>query len=66
VLSVVNSGPLVSADDIDRLFQPFQRLASERNSHDGLGLGLSIVEAIAWAPRRQGHGPAAARRAGSK
>jgi signal transduction histidine kinase len=47
-LEVVNTGPLVPADEIDRLLQPFQRLAPDRISHqNGLGLGLSIVAAIA-------------------
>jgi len=32
---------------VDRLFQPFQRLAAERVSREGFGLGLSIVHAIA-------------------
>jgi signal transduction histidine kinase len=47
-LSVANTGPTISATAVDRLFQPFQRFAAERTSHgDGLGLGLSIVQAIA-------------------
>ena len=50
VLSVANSGPLIDAADVGRLFEPFQRLAAGRASgHDGLGLGLSIVSAIASA-----------------
>jgi signal transduction histidine kinase len=33
---------------IHRILQPFQRLGPDRTSHDeGLGLGLSIVQAIA-------------------
>ena len=48
VLSVLNTGPAVPATAVDRLFQPFQRLAADRTSRDeGLGLGLSIVHAIA-------------------
>jgi signal transduction histidine kinase len=48
VLAVANTGPAIPAADIDRLFQPFQRLAPNRSSHrDGTGLGLSIVKAIA-------------------
>ena len=48
VLVVSNTGPVVSAPDIDRLFQPFQRLAPHRSGQqDGAGLGLSIVKAIA-------------------
>jgi signal transduction histidine kinase len=50
ILSVVNSGPLIPSAELDRLFQPFQRLGAERVGHrDGLGLGLSIVQAIAVA-----------------
>ena len=50
ILAVENSGPLVAPGEIERLFQPFQRLESERTSDaGGLGLGLSIVQAIAEA-----------------
>jgi signal transduction histidine kinase len=48
VLAVTNTGPPIPATDIDRLFQPFQRLTPNPGSHaDGTGLGLSIVKAIA-------------------
>jgi signal transduction histidine kinase len=50
VLSVSNTGPLIPPDDVGRLFQPFQRDGGGRTGrHDGLGLGLSIVGAIAEA-----------------
>jgi len=49
VLSVTNSGPAISPDQIDLLFQPFGRLDAARLNRDGLGLGLSIVTAIAAA-----------------
>lgn len=50
VLSVTNTGPVVPAAELDRLREPFQRLHTGRTSHgDGLGLGLSIVHAIATA-----------------
>jgi signal transduction histidine kinase len=50
LLCVLNTGPTVPADQLDRLFQPFQRLGVDRTHHDGaLGLGLSIVQAIATA-----------------
>jgi signal transduction histidine kinase len=53
-LAVANSGPMVPAEEVDRLLQPFQRLAGDRVGHrEGLGLGLSIVAAIA-----NGHGAA--------
>ena len=44
-LTVANTGPLVNAADVDRIFQPFQRL-SNRTSHEGFGLGLAIVASI--------------------
>jgi signal transduction histidine kinase len=47
VITVSNSGPLIPADEVNRLFQPFQRLGTERLSQpSGLGLGLAIVNAI--------------------
>lgn len=51
VLTVANSGPVVPPDAVERLFQPFQRLGTARTGgrRDGLGLGLSIVQAIATA-----------------
>ncbi|HWE68211.1 MAG TPA: HAMP domain-containing sensor histidine kinase [Acidimicrobiales bacterium] len=45
-LTVENTGPVISLADVDRIFQPFQRL-SERTSHEGSGLGLAIVASIA-------------------
>lgn len=48
VLSIANSGPVVPPTEVDRLFQPFQRLDARRTqNNDGHGLGLSIVRAIA-------------------
>jgi signal transduction histidine kinase len=54
VLSVTSSGQVIPAADIDRLFQPFQRLGPRparpsRGHSGGHGLGLSIVRAIATA-----------------
>ncbi|MFI5907901.1 sensor histidine kinase [Dactylosporangium sp. NPDC051541] len=47
-LIVANTGPPVPPDEVDRLFEPFQRL--RRVADDGHhGLGLSIVRAIATA-----------------
>jgi signal transduction histidine kinase len=48
VLAVANTGPLIPRAEVERLFQPFQRLTPNRGNHaDGTGLGLSIVKAIA-------------------
>jgi signal transduction histidine kinase len=47
-LSVTNSGPVVPPDEVDRLFEPFQRLSADSTPNaDGVGLGLAIVRAIA-------------------
>jgi signal transduction histidine kinase len=45
-LIVANTGTLISPADAGRLFEPFQRL-NDRASHDGFGLGLTIVASIA-------------------
>ena len=49
-LRVRNSGPVVDPEEVNGLLQPFQRQGQERAGHpSGIGLGLSIVEAIASA-----------------
>ena len=48
--TVSNSGPRVPQAEVDRLFEPFQRLDPRRAHYrEGHGLGLSIVRAIAVA-----------------
>jgi signal transduction histidine kinase len=48
VLIITNTGPKIPASELERIFQPFQRLDPARtNDSRGLGLGLSIVQAIA-------------------
>jgi len=50
VLTVASTGPVIRPEEVDRLFQPFQRLQSRRApGGNGHGLGLSIVRAIAAA-----------------
>src|SRR5262249_53523605 len=51
ILSVFSTGPPIPPGQVDRLFQPFQRGAprDRTGSRNGLGLGLSIVAAIAEA-----------------
>jgi signal transduction histidine kinase len=46
VLRVVNTGAMVPADMVDRLFLPFTRL-DDRTRRDGFGLGLALVSSIA-------------------
>jgi signal transduction histidine kinase len=46
-ITVTNSGPVVPEDQLQRLFQPFQRLSTDRSDHHGgHGLGLAIVNAV--------------------
>jgi signal transduction histidine kinase len=49
-LTVTNSGPVIPDNQIQRLFQPFQRLTPDRyGRRDGYGLGLAIVNAVTQA-----------------
>ncbi|GAA0933357.1 sensor histidine kinase [Virgisporangium aurantiacum] len=51
-LTVSNSGHPIPGSELDRMFQPFQRLGTDRvDRTDGHGLGLAIVAAIAHAHR---------------
>jgi signal transduction histidine kinase len=58
VLRIDNTGPVIPREQVAGLFQPFRRLGAERTRaqprgkggpRDGLGLGLSIVTAVATA-----------------
>jgi signal transduction histidine kinase len=61
-LSVSNTGEVIASVDVERLFQPFQRLGAQRvGPADGHGLGLAIVQAIATA-----HGATLVARAGPR
>jgi signal transduction histidine kinase len=49
-LSITNAGPPVPPDEVETLFHPFHRLTPRRPANpEGLGLGLSIVQAVAKA-----------------
>jgi signal transduction histidine kinase len=51
-LTVSNTGTPIPPTEINRMFQPFQRLGTDRTDQtDGHGLGLAIVAAIAHAHR---------------
>ncbi|GIJ54173.1 two-component sensor histidine kinase [Virgisporangium aurantiacum] len=56
LLTVTNTGPVVPADAVEGLFEPFRRLL-DRTGDGGFGLGLAIVASIAAA-----HGGEAAAR----
>ena len=48
--AIANTGPVIAAAELARLFQPFQRLPARAGAgSDGAGLGLAIVHAIATA-----------------
>jgi signal transduction histidine kinase len=47
VLTVSNTGRSIPGSRVERLFEPFERGGTDRVGHgEGLGLGLSIVQAI--------------------
>jgi signal transduction histidine kinase len=48
-IRVANTGPVVDADRLDELFEPFRRGTGRVGTPDGNGLGLSIVRAVAAA-----------------
>ena len=47
-VTVADNGPGLSAEDQARIFERFYRVdaSRQRNSKDGSGLGLSIVDAV--------------------
>jgi two-component system osmolarity sensor histidine kinase EnvZ len=47
VIEVLDRGPGIPADEVDRLKQPFTRLETARSGKGGSGLGLAIVDRIA-------------------
>jgi signal transduction histidine kinase len=48
-LSIENTGAVIPPADVERLFEPFQRLDGRMRRTEGHGLGLAIVRAIATA-----------------
>jgi signal transduction histidine kinase len=47
VFMIENTGASIPSGEIDRLFQPFQRLSPERTRYrDGHGIGLGITKAV--------------------
>ena len=45
LVRVLNTGPVIPPDQVDRLFLPFTRL-DDRTRYDGFGLGLALVSSI--------------------
>jgi signal transduction histidine kinase/ActR/RegA family two-component response regulator len=48
-LAVVDTGPGMSAADLDRIFDPFERLGAEQTAIEGTGIGLPLARAFAEA-----------------
>lgn len=45
-IAVVDTGPGIEPEMMDRLFVPFERLGAERSSIEGTGIGLSLCERL--------------------
>jgi signal transduction histidine kinase len=48
-IQVANSGPDIAQEDVAALFEPFHRQDGRATTGNGIGLGLSIVRAVATA-----------------
>jgi signal transduction histidine kinase/ActR/RegA family two-component response regulator len=48
-LTVADTGPGISAADLDRIFVPFERLGAEQTAIEGTGIGLPLARAFAEA-----------------
>lgn len=47
LISIGNNGPAIAADELVRIFEPFQQAKNVmRRNHDGVGLGLSISKSL--------------------
>jgi PAS domain S-box-containing protein len=45
-ISIIDTGIGIGADDIDKLFQPFERIGAEKSNTEGSGLGLTVVKKL--------------------
>jgi CheY-like chemotaxis protein len=48
-VSVIDTGPGIPAEDIHRVFEPFERLLESRSEVEGTGLGLAVSQRLAEA-----------------
>jgi signal transduction histidine kinase/DNA-binding response OmpR family regulator len=51
VIVVTDTGPGIAADDLDRIFEPFERLAAGRTAIEGTGIGLPLARSLTEAMR---------------
>jgi len=52
-LTVADTGPGIPAADLERIFNPFERLGAERTAVEGTGIGLPLARAFTEAMRGQ-------------
>jgi len=45
-VTVTDTGPGLAADDLERIFVPFERLGAERTAVEGTGIGLPLARAL--------------------
>ncbi|MEI6062423.1 MAG: PAS domain S-box protein, partial [Bacteroidota bacterium] len=45
-ISIIDTGLGISADDIQKLFLPFERIGAEKSGIEGTGLGLAVVKKL--------------------
>jgi CheY-like chemotaxis protein/two-component sensor histidine kinase len=45
-ISVIDTGMGISAEDIPKLFRPFERIGAEKTETEGTGLGLAVVKKL--------------------
>jgi signal transduction histidine kinase/ActR/RegA family two-component response regulator len=48
-LAVADTGPGLTADELERIFLPFERLGAERHGTEGTGIGLPLARGLAEA-----------------
>lgn len=45
-ISVIDDGPGIRAEDLPRVFEPFERLGAEGTNVEGAGIGLALVQEL--------------------
>jgi PAS domain S-box-containing protein len=45
-IAVTDTGPGIAADQLERVFEPFERIGAEQTDVEGTGVGLTVVRAL--------------------
>jgi len=48
-VAVTDTGPGIAAEDLERIFEPFERLGADQTAVEGTGIGLPLARALAEA-----------------